>query len=116
VDQGWITLDKSGRISNTTIGNIVLKNANSSLYGHNGNHRSSFTITTSFVINNGGIFYGLNDGDGNVTVHVTGDFANLGNTKIITNSGMTNLSNGNATFIVDGTFSQSTGDTRILYN
>jgi hypothetical protein len=29
---------------------------------------------------------------------------------------MTNVANGNATFIVDGTFTQSTGDTRILYN
>jgi hypothetical protein len=116
IDQGWITLDKSGTISNTIIGNVVLKNGNSSFYGHNGNHPSLFTITTSAVTNNGGIFYGLNDGNGNPTVHVTGDFTNQGNTKIVTNSGMTNLANGNATFIVDGTFSQSTGDTRVLYN
>jgi hypothetical protein len=116
IDQGWITLDKSGTISNTTVGNIILKNLNSSLYGLNGTHPGSFTITTSSVMNNGGIFYGLNDGDGNITIHVTGDFNNLGNVKIITNSGMTNLSNGNASFIVDGTFTQSMGDTRVLYN
>jgi hypothetical protein len=116
IDQGWITLDKSGAISNTTIGNIILKNANSSFYGHNGIHAGSFTITTSSITNNGGIFYGLNDGDGNIILHVTGDFTNLGNVKLITNSGMTNQGNGNATFKVDGTFSQSTGDTRILYN
>jgi hypothetical protein len=116
IDQGWITLDKSGRINNITIGNIILKNANSSFYGHNGTHPGSFTITTSSVTNNGGIFYGLNDGDGNINLHVTGDFTTLGNTKIITNSGMTNVANGNATFLVDGTFTQSGGDTRILYN
>jgi hypothetical protein len=116
IDQGWITLDKSGTISNTTIGSITLMNGNSSFYGHHGNHASTFTITTSSATNNGGIFYGLNDGNGNITVHVTGNFVNLGNTKIITNSGMTNLANGNAIFIVDGTFSQNAGDTRILYN
>ena len=116
VDQGWITLDKSGSISNTTIGNIVLSSVNSSFYGHNGNHPSSFTITTNTISNNGGIFYALNDGTGNVTVHANSNVSNSGNIKIINNSGVGGVSNGNATFEVAGTFSQNTGDTRIIYN
>ncbi len=116
IDQGWVTLDKSGSISHTTIGNIVLKNANSVLYVHNGNHASAFDFNTNNITNNGGIFYGLNDGNGNVTVHVTGNFVNTGNVKIINNSGIPNVSNGNATLNVDGAFNQNSGDTRILYN
>ncbi len=116
VDQGWITLDKSGSISNTTIGSIVLASINSSFYGHNGTHPSSFSVSTGSVTNNGGIFYGLNDGNGNVTVTVANNFTNIGNVKIINNSGVAGVSNGNATFIVGGIFLQNTGDTRIVYN
>ncbi|MCX6292483.1 MAG: T9SS type A sorting domain-containing protein [Bacteroidetes bacterium] len=116
VDQGWVTLDKSGNITTTTIGNIVLTSVNSIFYGHYGTHPSSFTITTNSISNTGGIFYGLNDGNGNITVNVNGNFTNLGNVKIINNSGVGAVSNGNAAFNVAGTFSQSTGDTRILYN
>ncbi len=116
IDQGWITLDKSGAISNTTIGNVVLKNVNSFFYVHNGTHASSFNFQCTNVTNNGGVFYGLNDGNGDVTIHVTGNFTNSGNVKIINNTGIPNVSNGNATLNIDGTFTQSTGDTRILYN
>ena len=116
IDQGWITLDKSGSISVTSIGSIVLTGMNSTLYGHNGTHPSSFSIVTTSITNNGGNFYGLNDGNGNVTIHVISNFTNLGNVKIINNSGVAGVSNGNATFIVDGTFTQLTGDTRIIYN
>lgn len=116
IDMGWITLDKSGSITNTTIGKIILKNVNSTLYAHNGTHPSSFTLNTSSITNNGGIFYGISDGNGNTTVHVTGNFINTGNVKIINNSGMAGVSNGNATFTVDSTYSQITGDTRIIYN
>lgn len=116
IDQGWITLDKSGSITSTTIGNIVLTSVNSSFYGHNGTHPSSFTLNTGSVTNNGGNFFGLNNGNGNVTVNISGNFSNIGNVKIINNQGISNVGNGNATFNVGGTFSQSTGDTRILYN
>ncbi len=116
IDQGWITLDKSGSITNTSIGNIVLKNANSIFYGHNGTHASSFNLTTGNITNNGGVFYGLNDGNGNITVQVTGNFFNTGNVKIINNSGIPNVSNGNATLNITGSFTQNTGDTRIVYN
>jgi len=116
IDQGWITLDKSGTLLNTMIGGIVLKNANSSFYGHNGTHPSSFTVTTSSVINNGGNFYGLSDGNGDITVHVTGSFTNSGNVKILNNSGVSGVSNGNAMFMVDSTFLQTSGDTRVIYN
>ena len=116
IDQGWITLDKSGSISNTFIGNIVLTSMNSSFYGHNGNHNSAFNITTNNITNNGGNFYGLNDGTGNVALQVNGNFTNIGNVKIINNTGVLNVCNGNAIFNVAGTFSQNTGDTRIIYN
>ncbi len=116
VDQGWVTLDKSGSISSTAIGNIVLTSVNSSFYGHNGTHPGSFTIATGSVTNNGGIFYGLNNGNGNVSINVSGNFTNIGNVKIINNSGVLNVCNGNANFIVNGTFLQSTGDTRFIYN
>ncbi len=116
IDQGWITLDKSGSINNTVIGNIVLSSINASLYCHSGTHPSSFTVTTSSVTNSGGTFYGLNDGNGNVTINVTGNFSNIGNVKIINNSGIGGVSNGNATLNVNGTFTQNTGDTRFVYN
>lgn len=116
VDQGWVTLDKSGSINYTTIGNIVLKNANSFFYAHNGNHSGSFTLHTSNITNNGGVFYGLTDGNGNVSIDVNGNFFNTGNVKIINNSGIPNVSNGNATLNISGTFTQNSGDTRILYN
>jgi len=49
-------------------------------------------------------------------MHVTDNVTNIGNVKIINNSGVSGVSNGDATFIVDSTYSQSTGDTRIIYN
>jgi hypothetical protein len=116
IDEGWITLDKSGSITNTTIGSIVLSSINSSLYCHNGTHPSSFAITTGNVTNSGGTFYGLNDGNGNVSIQVNGNFTNTGNVKIINNSGVGGVGNGNATFNVTGKFLQSTGDTRLVYN
>lgn len=116
IDQGWITLDQSGSISTTAIGALELKNANSYFYGHNGSHPGTFTISIGTVINNGGTFYGLNDGQGNVTVNVSGNFTNIGNVKINNNSGVANVTNGNAIFNVNGTYTQSTGDTRFIYN
>ena len=116
VDIGWITLDKSGSISNTTIGKVLLKNTNSTLYGHYGTHPSTFTLTTGSVTNNGGTFYGINDGNGNIILHVTGNFINYGNVKVINNSGIAGLSNGNAILTVDSAYIQTGGDTRIIYN
>lgn len=116
IDQGWVTLDKSGNITNTTIGNIVLKNLNSTFYAHNGTHGGSFSLHCSNITNTGGTFYGLNDGNGNVTIHTTGNFVNSGNVKIINNSGVINVSNGNATLNIEGIFAQNSGDCRIIYN
>lgn len=116
VDQGWLTLDKQGLITVTSIGSIVLTGMNSTLYCHNGNHPSSFSIVTTSITNNGGTFIGLNDGNGNITVHTVGDFINYGNVKLINNSGVLGVANGNAVFRVDGTFTQHSGDARIIYN
>lgn len=116
IDQGWITLDKNGAISSTSIGQIILSSINSTFIAHNGNHPSAFTLTTNSVINNGGKFYGLNDGNGNINLKINGNFYNNGNVKIINNSGIAGVSNGNADFQVNGDFIQNTGDTRIIYN
>lgn len=116
IDEGWITLDKSSSISSTTIGSIQLLNANSIFYAHNGNHSSSFTIATNSITNTQGTFYGIADGNGNIQLNVSGNFTNSGNVKLINNSGVASVSNGNATIIVGGTFSQSAGDTRLIYN
>jgi len=116
VDQGWVTLDKSGSISNTILSNVVLTSVNSTFYGHSGNRSGSFQLNTGSVTNNGGTFIGLNDGTGNITMKVVGNVSNIGNFKVIMNSGVAGAGNGNATFTVTGTFSQSTGDTRFIYN
>jgi hypothetical protein len=116
IDQGWITLDKSGSITSTSIGSIVLTSVNSVFHGHSGTHPSEFTIATNSITNNGGQFFALHNGNGNVTVNVSGNVSNIGNIKIINNSGVAGVSNGNAVFSVAGTFTQNTGDTRIIYN
>jgi hypothetical protein len=116
VDIGWITLDKSGAISNTTFNNVSLTSINSYLYGHSGTHSSSFTINASSITNSGGTIIGLHNGNGNITMNVTGNFTNSGNIKLINNGGVANVSNGNATITVGGTFSQTAGDTRFIYN
>ncbi len=116
IEQGWITLDKSGSISNTTLSSLVLSSVNSTLYGHNGNHSGTFQLNTGTITNSGGTIIGLNDGTGNITLKVVGNFTNSGNVKLIMNSGVTGVGNGNATFNVSGTYSQNAGDTRFIYN
>jgi hypothetical protein len=116
IDQGWITLDKSGSITSTSIGNILLKSINSTFIAHHGTHPSSFSLTTSAITNNGGKFYGLNDGNGTINLRVTGSVTNTGNIKIINNTGVTGVSNGNAVIRIDGDFNQSSGDSRFIYN
>ncbi len=116
IDCGWVTLDKSGSVSTTTIGKIILASINSTFIAHNGTHPSAFSLYTTSVTNNGGRFYGLNDGNGNINLLVSGDFINSGNVKIINNSGVSGVSNGNAFVRVDGDFIQTAGDTRMIYN
>ncbi|HLG34298.1 MAG TPA: T9SS type A sorting domain-containing protein [Bacteroidia bacterium] len=116
IDQGWITLDKSGAISNTSIGNIVLLSVNSSLYLHRGTHNSSFTFNTNSINITGGTFIALHDGNGDVTVNVGGNVTTNGNFKLINNDGVLNVGNGNGTLNITGTYTQTAGDTRLIYN
>ena len=116
VDQGWITLDRSGSISNTTVGNILLTSVNSSLYIHRGNHPGSFTLNTNSVSITNGTFYGLLDGTGNITLNVNGNFTTNGNFKLNYNDGVLNVGNGNGTLSISGTYTQTAGDTRLIYN
>lgn len=116
IEDGWITLDKSGSISSTQIGSIVLTSPNSSFIAHNGTHQSQFNLTTGTIINNGGKFYGINDGNGDINLTINGDFTNSGNVKIINNTGVSGVSNGNVQFHLNGKFFQTSGDTRLIYN
>lgn len=116
IDQGWIVLDKSGAISNTTIGKINLTTGNAYLDFHNGNHSGSFTVNTSSITNTGGNINGIYNGNGNITLNVTGDFNNLGNVVLIYNTGVFSVGNGNATLKVNGEYSQSAGDFRGIFN
>lgn len=118
IDQGWVTLDKSGAISITTIGNIVLKTVNSYFTGFSGTAAPNFTLNTAGITNTGGTFFGIYDGKASINLNVTGNITNLGNFKLINNDGLMGpgMCNGNAALTVGGTFSQSAGDTRFIYN
>lgn len=116
IDVGWITLDKSSSISNTTIGSIRLKGANSYLDLHGGTHSSSFTLNTGSITLAGGYLNGIYNGNGNVTINVSGNVANAGRFYGIYNSGMAGVGNGNFTLNVNGSFTQTAGDFRGNYN
>lgn len=116
VDAGWITLDKSSSISNTTIGSIQLMGSNSYLDLHGGTHNSSFAVTTGSITLSGGYLNGIYNGNGNVTINVTGNVNNAARFYGIYNSGFAGVGNGNFTLTVNGSFSQTAGDFRGIYN
>ncbi len=116
IDQGWVVLDKSGAISNTTIGSIVLLNMNSFLDLHSGTHPGSFTVNTDSIINIGGELNGIYNGNGNIALNVTGNFTNMGNVELIYNTGLQNTGLGNCTVNVGGKFKQTAGDFRGIFN
>lgn len=116
IDNGWVILDTTGAISNTTIGSIVMSNMNSFLDFHVGNHPSSFKIITNNITNTGGAINGIYNGNGNITLDVHGNFTNLGNVELIYNTGVQNIGNGNATLNVTGNYLQSAGDLRGVFN
>lgn len=113
---GWVVLDKSGRISDTKIGKIILPNVNSVLEFHSGNHPSSFKVTTDSIANIGGEITGILNGEGNVTLNTNGGFLNMGNVELIYNKGTLNTSNGNAKLNVGGKYMQTHGDLRGVFN
>ncbi|HNR20343.1 MAG TPA: T9SS type A sorting domain-containing protein [Bacteroidia bacterium] len=116
IDNGWVILDTAGVITNTTIGNIVMSNMNSFLDFHVGNHPSSFKVITGNITNTGGAINGIYNGNGNITLNVTGNFTNLGNVELIYNTGVQNIGNGNAALNVTGNYLQSAGDLRGVFN
>jgi hypothetical protein len=116
IEQGWVVLDKSGAISNTEIGSIDLKNINSYLDLHSGDHPGTFTVTTNSITNIGGTMNGVYNGNGNINLVVNGDVLNLGYIELIYNSGVQNTSLGDATLKVTGKFKQTTGDFRGIFN
>lgn len=116
IDVGWITLDKSSSISNTTIGSIRLKSPNSYLDLHGGTHNSSFVVNTGSITLTAGILTGIYNGNGNITINVSGNVNNTGSFYGIYNSGVSGVGNGNFNLMVNGSFIQTAGDFRGTYN
>lgn len=116
IDNGWVILDTTGTISNTTIGSISLNNMNSFLDFHVGTHPSTFKVITNSITNTGGAINGIYNGNGDVTLNVLGNFTNLGNVELIYNTGVQNIGNGNAILNVTGNYLQSAGDLRGVFN
>lgn len=116
IDQAWIVLDKSGRISQTEIGAIHLSNINSYLDLHQGEHTETIKLTTGSITNIGGTFNGLVNGNGHVDLTVTGDYINLGKSTLILNNGVQGTGNGNVRLKVNGKFRQTLGDFRGIFN
>ncbi len=120
ITYGWITLDKSGAITNTTIGNINLTSGSAYLDLHSGTVASSFTVNTTNLTVTDGTMDGLLNGNGNITLNVTGDVSvtGMGYLYLIKNSGTAGVGNGNATFNVSGDFTQSGNSSKFycIYN
>lgn len=116
IDQGWIVLDKSGAISNTNFGHIVLLNINSYLDFHSGDHSGLVTITTGSITNIGGVLNGLVNSNADLNLDIAGDFTNLGKVALIYNSGIPGKGNGNVKMRVGGKYRQTHGDFRGIFN
>lgn len=116
IDQGWIVLDKSGAISNTAIGHIVLQNINSYLDFHSGDHSGLVTITTGSITNIGGVLNGLVNSNADLNLYIAGDFINLGKVALIYNSGVAGKGNGSVKLEVGGEYNQTHGDFRGIFN
>ncbi len=107
---------------NTTInisGNVTL--TKSYLYGScEGNGNSTINIGGNLTtLKSGSTYseiYGIKNGNGNINFNVTGNFNNQGYFDLIWNSGITGVGNGNASLTVGGTFTQSDGDFRGIWN
>jgi len=116
IDQGWVVLDKTGQITNTTIGSIELANSNSYLDFHSGTHNGTIVVNTSSIINNGGTLNGVVNGNANVTLNVSGDFSNSGSVRMVFNNGQANTGKGNAIINIHGKLTQTAGDFRGIFN
>lgn len=116
IEQGWVVLDNTGSISHSVFGSIELKNINSYLDFHSGDHPGSFEVEAGSITNIGGTLNGITNGDGNISLHVTGDFINVGYVVLNYNSGTPGKGNGDATLVVDGKFRQPGGDFRGIFN
>lgn len=116
IDQGWVVLDKSGAISNTSFGHIVLQNINSYLDFHYGDHSGLVTVSTGSITNIGGVLNGLVNSNADLNLDITGDFINLGKVALIYNNGTPGKGNGNVKMRVGGKYNQTHGDFRGIFN
>ena len=106
INRGYIVLDNTGAISNTTIGNIKLNGTQAYLNYFEGTHPGGFTVNTSkLIITSGELNFCNNAGTGNCTMNVTSDVT-LGNSGLIK---CNNSHNGSSTFNVTGNFTNNGG-------
>ncbi|MCC6383688.1 MAG: hypothetical protein LC117_06145 [Bacteroidia bacterium] len=118
IETGWIVLDKSSSISNTSIGSITLSSSNAYLDLHSGTHNSSFTLSTGSITINNGMLNGIYNGNGSLTINVSGNIVNTGKFFGIYNNGVSGIGNGTFKMNVNGSYTQSNSasDFRGIYN
>ncbi|MCC7232020.1 MAG: T9SS type A sorting domain-containing protein [Bacteroidia bacterium] len=117
VGDAWIVLDKSGTSATTTIGSIELEGTNSYLDLHYQDISGACTLNTGSITVNGGIFSGINTGNGNSIINISGN-CTLNGGEIIGqfNDGGATSGNGNSTFYIGGNFIQNGGSFYGIYN
>ncbi len=108
---GTTTINISGDVTLT----------NSYLYGtYDGSGSSTINIGGNLTTLKSGSsyseIYGIKDGNGNFALNIAGNFNNQGYCDLIWNSGLTGLGNGNCSMTVGGTYTQSDGDFRGIWN
>ena len=108
---GTTTINISGDVTLT----------NSFLYGtYDGSGSSTINIGGNLTTLKSGSsyseIYGIKDGNGNFALNITGNFNNQGYCDLIWNSGLTGVGNGNCSMTVGGTYTQSDGDFRGIWN
>jgi hypothetical protein len=117
IDQAWVTLDRTGALNTTTIGNVVLLNANSWLDCHGGNHNGSFTVNITNLTANDGWFTGIYEGNGSPTINLSGNLSLGGNAVVvgIHNGIQTTRGIGNAAINIAGNLMHNSGQFYGLY-
>jgi hypothetical protein len=120
-NQGLL-IGANGHNGSTTInisGNVSL--TKSYFYGINsGSGNSTVNISGNLTTLKGGStyseFYGVIDGNGTSTLNINGNFNNQGYCDLIWNTGITGVGNGDCSLTVGGTYTQSDGDFRGIWN
>ncbi len=91
------------------------------LYGsYSGSGNSTISISGNLTLLKSGAtyseYYNIVDGNGTATTTITGNYSNQGYFDLIWNTGVSGVGNGNSSMTVGGTFTQSDGDFRGVWN